>query len=84
MAISNPPITGKPILINHLRSIKGDDATDHFEERFYAVAALIRILGSLEEWPYRDARYETSEFTNFKHRGRSKDKDGEYNEDLAD
>lgn len=78
LAISDPPIVGKTILIKQLRSVKVDDATDRFEVRFYAVAALIRILGSLEEWPYRDARYETFEFANLKNRSGSKKENGYY------
>jgi hypothetical protein len=82
LAVSDPPLQCSEILINQLRSIKNEDATDHFEKHFYAVAALIRIIGSLEQWPHRGARYETFNFTNFKHRERSK-KDGGYQEVFA-
>ncbi|MBW2669765.1 MAG: hypothetical protein JRD87_07715 [Deltaproteobacteria bacterium] len=84
LAIAEPPIPSycRGILIDQVRSIKDQDATDHFEERFYAVAALIRVLGSLEVWPYRKARYKDFNFTNFDHRRRSK-KDSGYQEVFA-
>jgi len=78
LVTSTPPISGKSILIDQLRSVGGIDVTDHFEEHFYAVAALIRVLGANELYPYRGTRNQAFEFTNFQHRSRSKGRDGEY------
>ena len=72
------------ILKKQINSITGDDLHDYFEEQFYAVAALCRVIASYEIYPYYTpggGNYVS--FTNFEHRGRAKDKNSGYHEVYA-
>ena len=52
------------ILLRQLQSATPDDV-NKFEEQFYAVAALCRVLGSFEAYPWRRSEGENSGFTGF-------------------
>lgn len=63
-------ISEKSVLLRQIQSMTPDDLSEKFEERFYAVAALCRVLGSFEAYPWHKPAYGTVGFGNFDDRGR--------------
>ena len=64
-------------LREQLSSLKGEDTNDNFEERFYAIASLCRVLKSLVIYPFERSRAQQGVyFTNYMDRGKSKEPDG--------
>jgi hypothetical protein len=72
-------ISEKSILLTQIQSMTPDDLSEKFESRFYAVAALCRVLGSFEAYPWYSPRSGTISFGNFDDRNKS-DWDGSYQE----
>jgi len=68
------------ILGKQVRTMTPEDLKDKPEERFYAVMALIRVLGSFEYYPWQKNRGESFGFSNFKHRERSGNEGGNFQE----
>jgi hypothetical protein len=56
------------ILGKQIRSMTPDDLKDKPEERFYAVMALSRVLGSFEAFPWKKFSKPFTGFKNFQHR----------------
>jgi hypothetical protein len=68
------------ILLRQLQAMTPDDAKEKFEERFYAVAALCRVLGSFENRRWRKPSGPVR-FSNFANRTRKGNTwDGSYQE----
>ena len=69
------------VLLRQIQSMTPEDIKEQFEERFYAVAALCRVLGSFEAWPWSKPSSEFVGFSNFRHRTRTGNEwDGSYQE----
>jgi hypothetical protein len=65
---------------NQLRSIELDDLKQGFEERYYAIMALGRLLGSYEVYQWRRPYYGFSGFSNIVDRAGRDGWDGSYKE----
>jgi len=61
-------ISGNTVLLKQIQSMEPDDVREKFEARFYAVAALCRVLGSFEAWPWYKPTFGTAGFGNFEDR----------------
>jgi len=63
-----------------VRNMTPEDLREKPEERFYAVMALIRVLGSFEHYPWRKNSGGFTGFANFKDRERSGNEGGHFEE----
>ena len=73
-------ISENTILLRQIQSMTPDDVREKFEERFYAVAALCRVLGSFEAWPWYKPGSGTAGFGNFEDRTGGGGWNGNYQE----
>jgi hypothetical protein len=69
-------IPADTLLGQQVRTMAPEDSNAKPEERFYAVMALIRVLGSFEHYPGRNNGGGFTGFANFKHRERSGNEGG--------
>jgi len=74
-------ISANTVLLKQIRSMTPDDVGQEFETRFYAIAALCRVLGSFEAYPWHKPASGTAGFGNFEDRpGCGGGWDGSYQE----
>ena len=72
------------ILARQVGSMTPDDLKDRPEERFYAVMAMLRVLGSFEYYPWRRNGRGEVLFLNFQNRNKKSNRDGGYYEITVD